>query len=77
MKVDADLHALPTVEHLVYTIQKSDKIEALKTLLNRRDDAPVIVFGKTKHGVTKLAKKLGHVGLSRRRAPRQSEPERT
>ena len=62
VKVDADLHALPTVEHLVYTIQKSDKIEALKTLLNRRDDAPVIVFGKTKHGVTKLAKKLDTLG---------------
>ena len=62
VKVDADLQALPTVEHLVYTIEKSDKIEALKTLLNRRDDAPVIVFGKTKHGVTKLAKKLDTLG---------------
>lgn len=62
VKVDADLQALPTVEHVVYTIQKSDKIEALKTLLNQRDDAPVIVFGKTKHGVTKLAKKLDTLG---------------
>ena len=62
VKVDADLHTLPTVEHAVYTIRKSDKIEALKTLLNRRDDAPVIVFGKTKHGVTKLAKKLDTLG---------------
>ena len=62
VKVDADLQALPTVEHVVYTIQKSDKIEALKTLLNRRDGAPVIVFGKTKHGVKKLAKKLDTLG---------------
>ncbi len=62
VKVDADLQALPTVEHLVYTIQKSDKIEALKTLLNQRDGAPIIVFGKTKHGVNKLARQLDTLG---------------
>lgn len=62
VEVDADLQALPTVEHVVYTIRKSDKIEALKTLLNRRDGAPIIVFGKTKHGVKKLAQKLDTLG---------------
>ena len=62
VKVDADLQALPTVEHLVYTIRKSDKMEALKTLLNRRDGAPIIVFGKTKHGVNKLARRLDTLG---------------
>ena len=62
VKVDADLQALPTVEHLVYSIQKSDKIEALKTLLNQRDGAPILVFGKTKHGVNKLARQLDTLG---------------
>lgn len=62
VKVDADLHALPTVEHLIYTIRKSDKIEALKTLLNKRDGAPIIVFGKTRHGVNKLARHLDTLG---------------
>lgn len=62
VEVDADMQALPTVEHLVYTIQKSDKIEALKTLLNQRDGAPIIVFGKTKHGVNKLARQLDVLG---------------
>ena len=62
VEVDADLQALPTVEHVVYTIQKGDKIEALKTLLNQRDGAPIIVFGKTKHGVKKLAQKLDTLG---------------
>ena len=51
VQVDADLQALPTVKHLVYTIQKDEKIGALRTLLDERDDAPVIVFGKTKRGV--------------------------
>ena len=62
VEVDAGLQALPTVEHLVYSIQKSDKMNALRTLLDRRDDAPVIVFGKTKHGVKKLAQQLDALG---------------
>ncbi len=62
VEVDADLQVLSTVEHSVYTIRKSDKLEALKTLLNQRDDAPVIIFGKTKHGVNKLARQLDALG---------------
>ena len=60
--VDADLEALPTVEHLVYSIQKTDKMDALRTLLDRRDGAPVLVFGKTKHGVKRLARQLDEAG---------------
>ncbi len=62
VEVDAELQSLPTVEHIVYSIQKSDKLNALRTLLDRRDDAPVIVFGKTKHGVKKLAQQLDALG---------------
>ena len=60
--VDADLQAPPTVEHLVYSIQKTDKMEALRTLLDRRDGAPVLVFGKTKHCVKRLARQLDELG---------------
>ena len=62
VEVDADLQALPTVKQLVYTIQKDAKIGALRTLLDQRDDAPVIVFGKTKRGVKKLAAQLVELG---------------
>ena len=62
VQVDADLQALPTVKHLVYTIQKDEKIGALRTLLDEREDAPVIVFGKTKRGVKKLAAQLYALG---------------
>ena len=62
VQVDADLHAPPTVEHLIYSIQKRDKLGALQTLLDDRNDAPVIVFGRTKHGVKKLAKQLAAMG---------------
>ena len=62
VEVDAGMQAPPSVEHLVYSIQKSEKMNALRTLLDGRDDAPVIVFGKTKHGVKKLAKQLDDLG---------------
>ncbi|MXZ27382.1 MAG: DEAD/DEAH box helicase [Gammaproteobacteria bacterium] len=60
--VDADVKSLPSVQHLVYTIKKGDKPQALQTLLNQRDGEPVIVFGRTKHGVRKLARQLDALG---------------
>ncbi|MYA50328.1 MAG: DEAD/DEAH box helicase [Chloroflexi bacterium] len=62
VEVDAGMQAVPTVEHRVYSIEKSDKIGALRTLLDQRDGAPIVVFGKTKHGVKKLAKQLDALG---------------
>ena len=62
VSVDAELQAPPTVHHMVYTIERSQKIGALQTLLNERDDYPVIVFGRTKRGVRKLARQLDTLG---------------
>ncbi len=62
VEVDAGMQAPPTVEHLVYTLEKGDKMEALRTLLDRRDGAPVIVFGKTKRGIKRLAGQLDSLG---------------
>ena len=58
VEVDAGLQALPTVEHLVYTIQRNDKMDALLSLLDERDGSPVIVFLKTKRSVKQMAKRL-------------------
>ena len=62
VEVDAGMQAPPSVEHLVYGIEQGDKIEALKTLLNQRDGASVLVFRKTKHSVKKLASQLDSMG---------------
>ena len=62
VEVDADLQALPTVSHRVYSMKKVDKIAALRALLDQRDGSAIIVFGKTKRGVKKLAKELGEMG---------------
>jgi ATP-dependent RNA helicase DeaD len=50
------------IEHVIYMIEKQLKISALRTLLDQRGEAPIIVFGKTKHGVKKLAKQLVDLG---------------
>ena len=62
VSVDAELQAPPTVHHMVYTIERSQKIGALQSLLNEREDYPVIVFGRTKRGVRKLARQLDTLG---------------
>ena len=62
VKMDDDLQTLPSVEHLVYTIRQKDKIKALQTQLDQRDGDPVIVFGRTRHGVKRLARRLDTLG---------------
>lgn len=61
VEIDADVQAPPAVEHSVYTIEKADKLQALQSLLDERDGA-IIVFGRTKHGVKKLARQLDKLG---------------
>ncbi len=58
VEIDKNVQAPASVEHQVFTIQKSDKMEALRTLLDRGSGGPVLVFGRTKHGVKKLARQL-------------------
>ena len=62
VKVDEDLKALPSVTHYVYTIDRDEKLAALQDLLDERDGESIIVFGRTKHGVKKLARKLDALG---------------
>jgi ATP-dependent RNA helicase DeaD len=62
VKVDAELDSAPSIEHTIYTIQANEKVNALQTLLNQSSKDPSIVFGKTKHGVKKLAKTLKSLG---------------
>ena len=45
------------IEHLAFEIG-GDKMQVLQDLLDHRGDGSVIVFGRTKHGVNKLARRL-------------------
>jgi ATP-dependent RNA helicase DeaD len=46
------------IEHLAFEIGGNDKMQVLQDLLDHRGDGSVIVFGRTKHGVNKLARRL-------------------
>jgi ATP-dependent RNA helicase DeaD len=63
VQVDRELDAPPEIEHVVYEVDAGAKLDALRTLLDRRGDGPVLVFGRTKHGVKKLARKLESEGF--------------
>jgi ATP-dependent RNA helicase DeaD len=62
IEVDAAMAAAPEIEHVVYDIEAAAKLDALRTLLDRRGQEAVIVFGRTKHGVKKLAQRLEALG---------------
>jgi CxxC-x17-CxxC domain-containing protein len=59
--VDADMNASPDIEHVIYEVNKFDKLKALKTLISEQSGL-TLVFGRTKHGVKKLAAHLTDVG---------------
>ena len=76
VRVDARMHAPPEIRHLIYDIDKSEKLDALQTLLDERGDGPILVFGGTKRGVKKLAEQLSVLGLSGGRCAGEFEPGR-
>ena len=62
IEVDAETPVPSEIEHMVYDVDTGAKLDALRTLLDRRADEAVIVFGRTKHGVKKLAQRLEALG---------------
>jgi len=60
--VDTKPEDVPAIEHIAYDVPDGEKVNALRSLLDERGEGQVIVFGRTKHGVKKLAKQLESVG---------------
>ncbi|MFM8593473.1 MAG: DEAD/DEAH box helicase, partial [Chloroflexota bacterium] len=50
-----------TIEHIAYDVPE-DKVEVLKDLLDHTADGQVIVFGRTRRGVARMAKRLERDG---------------
>ncbi|MBI3924761.1 MAG: DEAD/DEAH box helicase [Armatimonadetes bacterium] len=61
VRVD-DPRDVPDISHVVYEIPEDRRLTALRGLLDRRGPGSTIVFGKTKHGVRKLARQLSQLG---------------
>jgi ATP-dependent RNA helicase DeaD len=62
IKVDPKPEDAAPIPHVAYDVPNGDKLSALKDLLDHRGEGSMIVFGRTKHGVKKLAKQLGAIG---------------
>ncbi len=62
VRMDNELESPAEISHVVYNIKPEAKLKALCTLLDNRRDGPVLVFGRTKHGVRKLAGRLADWG---------------
>ena len=50
------------IEHFAFETGNADKMAVLEDLLDHRGDGSVIVFGRTKHGVKKMARRLQAAG---------------
>src|SRR3977135_3037996 len=61
---DAGAESAAEAAHVGYDVEPSAKMGALMTLLDHHQDQPVIVFGRTKHGVKKLSQRLVERGYS-------------
>jgi ATP-dependent RNA helicase DeaD len=60
--VDPNPEDAAPIEHVAYDVTNGDKMSALRDLLDHRGDGSIIVFGRTKHGVKKLARLLSRDG---------------
>jgi ATP-dependent RNA helicase DeaD len=54
--------AAPAIEHQVYEVQDAERLPALRTLLDDRGAGMTLVFGRTKHGVKALCRRLEALG---------------
>ncbi len=62
VRVDAEAQPVEHVQHTVYDVPTGAKFEALQTLLSARGPGVTLVFGRTKHGVRRLARQLEAAG---------------
>lgn len=60
--IDPNPDDAPPIDHVAYDVPNGDKLVVLKDLLDHRGEGSIIVFGRTKHGVKKLARQLEAAG---------------
>ena len=56
--VDPGPENVAPVPHTAYDVPNDDKMAVLKELLDQQGEGSILVFGRTKHGVKKLARQL-------------------
>src|SRR5207302_6984672 len=56
------MSAPPAIEHRVYEVADGERLPALRALLDDRGAGMTLVFGRTKHGVKALCRRLEALG---------------
>lgn len=62
VQIDTRPEDVPKIDHIIYDVPENQKLSVLRVLLDGRGDESVLVFGRTKHGVKKLARQLVALG---------------
>lgn len=62
VQIDSEAPSPDSIDHIIYEMHPDVRLAALRHLLDQRGTGPVIIFGRTKHGVTRLATKLNSLG---------------
>lgn len=62
VQIDTRPEDAPKIEHIIYDVPEGQKLPVLRVLLDGRGNDSVLVFGRTKHGVKKLARQLVALG---------------
>jgi ATP-dependent RNA helicase DeaD len=57
-----EIETAPEIEHSVVEVWSGDKLPILLALLNRPSTGATLVFGRTRHGVMNLARRLQRLG---------------
>lgn len=64
VKIEPEAKDEPKIEHKILKFPEDRRLDALQSLLEQSGEGTSIVFGRTKHGVKKLTKKLDNLGYS-------------
>jgi superfamily II DNA/RNA helicase len=62
VRVEPTGSVAPSIEHMVYEVGDGERLPALRALLDERGTGTTLVFGRTKHGVKALCRRLETLG---------------
>jgi ATP-dependent RNA helicase DeaD len=63
VQTDSEAEAAPDIEHSIIEVWSGEKLPVLLSLLSQPTEGATLVFGRTRHGVINLARRLQKLGF--------------
>jgi ATP-dependent RNA helicase DeaD len=63
IQTDTEKEAAPEIEHAIIEVWSGEKLPVLLSLLSQPTEGATLVFGRTRHGVINLARRLQRLGF--------------